>query len=184
MGRVRRGGGWGNSVQFFHYGRRRKRGPPPAVRISPAELEHVLELAAGIAGGKIWDRLLMVTAGEHRRNREELTLMRERGLRPRLDDDVVGFLVVGAVALLILDGREGPSEYLGLARLVAAADSKFDPATAQHVEHRGLLRDSNRMPPSDDIGGLAETDLPGAHGDRGFCKQRIRTELLALGLVA
>jgi len=38
------------------------------------------------------------------------------------------------------------------------------------------------MPPGDDIGGLAETDLPGAHGDRGFRKQRIRAELGALGL--
>ena len=131
---------------------------------------------------KIRDGLLMVPAREHRRNREELPVMRERRLRPAFEDDVVRFLVIRAIAFLILNRRERPAEDLGLARLVATTDPEFEAPAAQHIEHRGLLRDSHRMPPGHDIRSLAETNLFGARGDRGFRQQRIGAELRALGL--
>ena len=124
----------------------------------------------------------MVPSREHRRNREELPMMRERRLRPRLHDDLVGFLVVRAIALLVLDRRERPSEDLGLARLIAATDSEFEAPVADHVEHRGLLRDSNRMPPRNDVGSLPQPNLTRARCDRSLRQQRIWTELRALGL--
>src|SRR5271155_3886257 len=124
----------------------------------------------------------MVPSRENRRNREELAVMRERRLGPRLDDDLVGFLVVRAVALLVLDGRERPAEDLGLTRLVTAADSEFEAAAADDVEHRCLLGDSDRMPPCHDVRGLAETNLARARGDRSLGEKRIGAELSALGL--
>src|SRR5271163_1561639 len=108
----------------------------------------------------------MVPARENRRNREELSMMRERRLGPRLDDDLVGFLVVRAVALLVLDRRKRPSENFRLARLVTAADPEFETAAADDIEHRRLLCDSNRMPPRDDIGGLPKPNLTRARGYR------------------
>src|ERR1700722_14545388 len=145
-------------------------------------LQDVLQLAARGAGRKIRDRLLMVPAREHGRNREELPLMRKRRLRPTLYDDVVRLLVVRAISLLILDRRKRPSEDLGLTRLIASANSKFEPTAAQHVEHRSLLRNSHRMPPGHDIGGLPKANLLGTRGDSSFRQQRIGTELGAFGL--
>src|SRR5258708_40333580 len=124
----------------------------------------------------------MVPSREHRRDREELSVMRERRLRPSLDDDLVRFLVVGAVAFLILNCGKRPSENFSLARLVAAINSKFEATSADDVEHRGLLRDSNRMPPRNDVGGLAKTNLARARCDRGFGEQWIGTELRTFGL--
>src|SRR5712692_4529519 len=108
----------------------------------------------------------MIPAREYRWNREELPAMRKRRLRPRFKNDLVGFLVVGTIALLILDGREGPSEDLGLAWLIAAADSEFEPTAADNIQHRCLFGDPDRMPPGDDVGRLSQTDLTGAGRDR------------------
>src|ERR1700683_3399598 len=103
-------------------------------------------------------------------------------MRPRLDDELEGFLVISAITLLILNRRERPSEDFGLARLVAATDAEFEATAADDIEHRGLLGDSNRMPPRHDVCSLAEPNLFRARGDRGLRQNRIRTELRAFGL--
>src|SRR5260370_696186 len=112
----------------------------------------------------------MVPSREDRRNREELPMMGERWLRPRLHDDLVGFLVVGAVPPPPRICRNGPTKNSTPPGLIAAPDPDFGAPAADDIEHRGLLRDSNRMPPGDDVGGLPETNLARARCDRGFGK--------------
>src|SRR5208282_2694066 len=170
------------NLQLLEHGRALHHGIRAAVRIGRADAQHFFEFAARLAGFEVRDRLLMVPSCEYRWNREELSMMRERRLSPRLDNDLVGFLVVGAVALLVLDRREWPSEDFGLARLIAAANSEFEAAAADDVEHSGLLRDSNWMPPGDDVGGLTKPNLARPHCDRGLGEERIGAELRALGL--
>src|SRR5262249_29764966 len=143
---------------------------------------HFIELATGLAGFEIGDGLLMVPAREDGRDGEELSAMRKRRLGPRLENDLVRFLVVGAIALLVLDRCERPTEYFRLAGLVSASDPEFEPASAQHIEHRGLFRDSQRMPPRHDVRRLAEPNLRGPRGNRRFRKQRVRAELGAFRL--
>ena len=103
-------------------------------------------------------------------------------MRPGLDDDLVGFLIVSAITFLVLDRGKRPAENFRFARLVAASNSKFKPATANDVEHRRLFGDSNEMPPGYDIRRLSKPDLGGAGCNRSFHQQRIRAELGALGL--
>src|SRR5262249_48647825 len=121
----------------------------------------------------------MVPSRENRGNREELSTMRERWLGPGLYNDLVSFLVVCAIAFLILDSCKRPSEDFCLTRLIAAADSKLEASTAYHIKHRGLLGNSDRMPPGYDVRSLTKTDLTRARRDRGFREERIWAELRA-----
>src|SRR6266852_1989582 len=108
--------------------------------------------------------------------------MRELRVRPGVDFDLVGLLVEGAVTFLVLVRRKRPAEHFGLAGLVAAANSELEPPSAYDIEHRRLLSDPNRMPPRRDVCCLAEPDSASASRNRGFCQQRIRAKLGALGL--
>src|SRR5207248_1815090 len=113
-------------LQLFQRGRALDDGVRAAVRIRRAELQHLVQPPPGLLGREVGDRLLVVPAGEDRRDREELALMEERRLGPALEDDLVCLVVEGAIALLILNGRERPAEDLRLARLVAPADAEFE----------------------------------------------------------
>src|SRR5216684_3259007 len=153
-----------------------------AVRIGSANLQYLVETPPCFRHVEVGHRLLVMPPREDRRDRIELPLVRERRQRPRLDNDLVGLLVEGAVTFLVLDRRKRPAEHLGLARLVAAADSELETASAYDIEHRRLLSDPNRMPPRRDVCCLAEPDSAGACRNRGFGQQRIRAEFGALGL--
>src|SRR6516164_6775973 len=153
-----------------------------AIWIGRTDAQDLVELAARFARLEVCDGLLMVPARENRRNREELSAIGKRRLRPGLENDLVRFLIIRAIAFLVLDRREGPAEHLGLAQLVPSPDSEFEPAAAYDIEHRGLLRDSHRMPPGHYVRGLAETNLARARGDRRFRQQRIGAELGTFGL--
>src|SRR5690242_13182057 len=96
-----------------------------AVRIGSANLQYLVETPSRLRHIEVGHRLLVMPPREDRRDRIELALVRERRQRPRLDDDLVRLLVEGAVTFLVLDCRKRPSEHFGLARLVAAADSKL-----------------------------------------------------------
>ena len=104
--------------------------------------------------------------------------MGERGLRPSLQDNLIGFVPVGAVAFLVLNGGPvGSSEYLGLSWLVTTADAKFYPPAADDIQHRCLFRHTDRMPPGQYIGHLPEPNTLCLDSDRRLSNQRVGTEL-------
>src|SRR5262245_54165180 len=91
--------------------------------------------------------------------RPELAVVGKGRLSPRLHDDLEGFFEVRTIALLILNSRTvAPAPRLRLAGLVAAADAELQPSPADHVEHRRLLRDAQRMPPRQDVRHLAKAN--------------------------
>src|SRR5262249_56890451 len=93
------------------------------------------------------------------RQRPILAVVREGWLRPGLHDDLESFFEIGAVALLILDGRAvAPAPGFSLARLVAAPDPELQPPAADDIQHRRLLGDAQWMPPGQDVGHLPEAD--------------------------
>src|SRR5260370_30547248 len=101
-----------------------------------ANLQYVVETPSRFRHVEVGHRLLVMPAREDRRDRIELPLMRERRQRPRLDDDLVGFLVEGAVTLLVLDRRKRPAEHFCLARLVAAPASQLQTAPPFYLQPR------------------------------------------------
>src|SRR5919198_6099177 len=105
----------------------------------------------------------------------------EGGLGPGLHDDLEGLLEVGSVAFLILDGGAvPPAPELRLTWLIATADAELQAPTADHVEHRRLLRDADGVPPGEDIGHLAEADALRLCSDRRLGQQRVGAELWPL----
>src|SRR5262249_36081724 len=66
-----------------------------AVRHAPPRFAHA----------EVGDGRLVVPLGVPGRQRPELAVVSERRLRPGLHDDLEGFFEIGAIALLILDGR-------------------------------------------------------------------------------
>src|SRR5260370_27981582 len=110
------------------------------VHVGVTEGKHVFEAPPRLVLLEIGDRLLVVPLGVGGRDREELAMVRERGLGPAFLHDRDGFLERLAVALLVLDRRTvRASERLVLAGLITAADAAFDPPAAAHIEQPYLL---------------------------------------------
>src|SRR5262245_44234197 len=114
--------------------------------------------------------------------RPELAVVGKGRLSPRLHDDLEGLFEVRPIALLVLNGRTvTPAPRLRLSWLVAAANAELQPPPADHVEHRRLLRDAQRMPPWQDVRHLAEANALRLRRDGGFRQQRTGAELGPLG---
>ncbi len=143
----------------------------------------VFEASSRLVLLEIGDRLLVVPLGIGGRDREELAVVRDRGLGPAFLHDRNRFLERLTVALLVFDRRAVRTpERLVLAGLIAAADAAFDPPAADHIEQRDLLGEANRVMPDNDVGGLAEPDALGVRRYRHLHHERVGAHLRALGL--
>ena len=108
----------------------------------------------------------MVPLGIGGRQGEELALVREGRLRPGPQDDLVGLFEIGSVALLVLVGRaQRAAQRLRFARLHSPSHAELQAATTEHVQHRRLLRQPQRVVPGEDVGELPQADAAGAGGD-------------------
>ena len=89
-------------------------------------------------------------------------------------------MVVGAVALLILNGRaEGPAENFGFAWLVSSTDAEFQTPATDDVQHRRLFSEADGMPPGQYIGHLSQPDAFGLRGDRRLREQRVGVQVIS-----
>jgi hypothetical protein len=129
----------------------RVQGNGPAGRL--AELKHLIHVAADTGLRKIFDYHRMMMAGPFGREAEEFSIMRKGRLSPGFDNDLVALVAICTGAFFIRTARpKDLPKNLGLARLSAAADPKLEPSAAQYVDHRGLLGQTNGMPPRQDVG--------------------------------
>ena len=104
------------------------------IHVRLPDLQHVLDLTAGLGHAEVGHGGLVVPLGIRGRNGEELAVVRERRLRPGLHDELIRLVVVGTIALLILNGGAiGPSKDLGLAWLVTTANAELEPPATNHV---------------------------------------------------
>ncbi len=154
-----------------------------AVVVGLADAQHLVERGPVAGLAEQLHGLGVVPLGVGGRDGEVLTVVGERGLGPRLQDELERFFVGRAVPLLVLDrGAVVAAQGLVLARLVAAPDAAFESTVADDVEDGGLLGEADRVPPGDDVGVLAQPDTVGLGRHGGLDHHRVGAELGALGL--
>src|SRR5260370_12454169 len=111
----------GKNLQLFERRGGRLHRIAGRVHVGIPEGEYVFKSPPRLVLLEIGDRLLVVPLGVGGRDREELAVVRERGLGPAFLHDGDGFLERLAVALLVLDRRAVRTpERLVLARLMTA----------------------------------------------------------------
>ena len=153
------------------------------VHVGVAEGKHVFEAPPRLVSLEIGDRLFVVPLGVGGRDREELAVVRERGLGPAFLHDRKRLFERLAVALLVLDRRAvRAAQRFVLAGLIAAADATFDPPAADHVEQRDLFGEPDRVVPDDDVGRLTEPNALGVRCHAHLHHERVGAHLRALGL--
>src|SRR5207245_1023502 len=115
------------------------------------------------------------------RNRVVLTLMGERFLAERFQDDLDLLLEELAVGLGV---QHRVAERLDLARVIAASDAEDEPALREDVGGGVVLGEPERMPGGDDVEGAADLDALRAMGEIDGQQRKVRDDFVAFVLAA